>query len=176
MPIKVKHPVMPSRGKTVIVSLSLHLARKAKRDEIANRKFYDVLYSKMTKEERKQRGASKPTDLAPDNAPGKNVVYSETLPLYNETFTETGRLQIGIPGATERMQKIVAGMLNKHARAKHLHFYVTAEILSQDSGTLDFRTVVARTEIPKIRNLGHRDLRSTVKRNANDRNVRRKRV
>lgn len=138
---------------TAIQLIMMRAATQAERDAYAE---LERLYDDMDEDERRERGIHKPADLGSDRNPGSHVTHYATGAYYSETFREEGLIQMGIPGATERMKKVIASMLKRYASRRHLQYYAVGEIEDSKGRPMGFRTLCARTEF-RFRYLGYRN-------------------
>lgn len=137
-----------------IVALELKLMRAATPAERAAYGRLEALYDQMDDDDRREQGIHKPSDLASDRNPARYVTHYETGAYYTVTIHERGFIKIGVPGATDHLRHVLGSMLKRYANQRYIQYYAVAEIESDDGRPMGFRTVCARTEIPR-RNVGH---------------------
>lgn len=132
----------------ILTKIMLYLSRPATEDEIDEYRYYQDLFDGMSLDERSSQGLRKPTDLAPEGADVRNVVYYHLKkhPLYNEVYEQKGSMETGVPNATLRFKQIVATMLKENVRKHHVSYYVVGEF-EEGGREVGFRTLVKRTEI-----------------------------
>jgi hypothetical protein len=138
----------------LIIEIHLILQRPATPDEIREYENLKRLFDEMTPEERKAQGISRVQHLAgPDNPAAHVTRYTNGAAKFDEIYKQSGKLQTGVPGATEMLKRVVSTMLSQYRTNRHESFYVLGNLsklvrASEKTGKLrevGFRTLIART-------------------------------